>query len=174
MLDGGERVEHSRGDEDEGEAVGPDHPLAVNGDVTVTRGDEGGDSEEEPEAGLGPCFGVEVGEGGAYGFKVMADDERGGSGDEDADDVDLAKKAVEGRVSLAETGGELQGAEEESRESGESVGKEDEFFAEDAGAVRAAGREERVLGEDEDGEEGEAHEEPEGGLGEVRAARGRG
>lgn len=149
MLDGGERVEDPRGD-------------------------EGGDSEEEPEARLGPGLGVEVGEGGAYGFKVMADEERGGGGDEDADDVDLAKEAVEGRVSLAEAGGELQGAEEEGGESGESVGEEYEFFAEDAGAVGAVGREERVLGEDEDGEEGEAREEPEGGLGEVRAARGRG
>ena len=81
---------------------------------------------------------------------------------------------MEGRVSLAEASGELQGAEEEGGESGESVGEEDKFFAEDAGAVWAAGSEERVLGEDEDGEEGEAHEEPEGGLGEVRAARGRG
>lgn len=104
----------------------------------------------------------------------MADDERGGGGDEDADDVQLAKEAMPGGVSLAEAGGELQGAEEEGGESAESVGEEDEFFTEDTGAVWAVWCEERVLGEDEDGEEGEAHEEPEGGLGEVRAARGRG
>lgn len=61
MLDGGERVEYPRCDEDEGEAVGPDHPLAVDGDVTVTRGDEGGQREEKPEACLGPGLGVEVG-----------------------------------------------------------------------------------------------------------------
>src|SRR5580658_2628210 len=36
-------VEYAIGDEGEGDGVGADHPLAVDGDVAVARGDEGGE-----------------------------------------------------------------------------------------------------------------------------------
>ena len=49
MLDSGQGLGDARGDEDEGNDVGADHPLAVCGELTVAGGDEGGDGAEEPD-----------------------------------------------------------------------------------------------------------------------------
>ena len=65
----------ARGDEDKGEGVRADHPLAMDGDVVVARGDEGGEGGEEPEAGLDAGLEEDVGLGLIDDVEVMADHE---------------------------------------------------------------------------------------------------
>jgi len=48
----GPEVEYAAGDEGKGDGVGARHPLAVDGDLAVTRGDHGGSSADNPGGGL--------------------------------------------------------------------------------------------------------------------------
>ena len=52
VEEAGPEVEDAVGDEGEGDGVGADHPLAVDGDVAVARGDEGDEGAEDPERDL--------------------------------------------------------------------------------------------------------------------------
>jgi hypothetical protein len=73
---------------------------------------------------------------------------------------------------VGEDGWRTGTADEQGDDAAESVGEEDEFFAEDAGAVGVGVAEVMVLDEGEDDEAGDAHEGPQGGFGE-RPARAR-
>jgi hypothetical protein len=97
-------------------------------DLAVAGGDERGDGAEEPQYGLavaGKRDGWRLGETQEYGE---------GEGDKDGGDVNLAKGAMEAQVSLADSSGKLEGADEEGGESGESVRDEDEALGEELGA----------------------------------------
>ncbi len=95
--------------------------------MAVARGDKGGEGGDEPEAGLGDGLPEDIGLGLIDFIEMVADDERGEGGEDDGDDVGLAEDAVEGEVALAEAGGELEGADSEGDEAGESVGRKASF-----------------------------------------------
>ena len=67
---------------------------------------------------------------------------------------------MEAQIALAQACGELERADEQGDDAAESMGEEDEFFAEDTGAVGVGMAEVGVLDEDEDDEGGDAHEDP--------------
>lgn len=145
----------------------------MDGDVSVARGDEGSEGGEEPEATLDAGLEEDVGLGLIDDVEVVADDERGAGGDDYAADIDFPEDAVEAQIALAKSCGELERADEQGDDAAECVGKKDEFFAEDAGAVGVGVAEVGVLDEGQDDEGGDAHEGPEGGLGVGARARER-
>lgn len=156
---GGDGVEDASEDEVEGEHVGTDHPLAMDDKLPVARGEEGGQSAEEPESGQDD---VRKGDDATLA-KLEKGRER--SRDGDGDDVDPAQDAVTLEVTSAESGGEEQGAERDGDGCGEDVRSEDEKFPDELGAVFAGLVEEREVGIEEDEEEGDAEDGPEDGLG---------
>jgi len=120
-------VEHTAGDEGKGDGVGPGHPLAVLEDVAITRGDEGGGGADDPGCGL-PAGSRETGTPGGEG-------DSGSGADEDRDDVDAAEDAMELEVTLADSRGEIDGADHESEDSGERMGDEQAAIGDDLQTV---------------------------------------
>ena len=51
----GPEIEHAAGDEGKRDCIGANHPLAMLGDLAVTRGDEGGGGADDPGGGLKVC-----------------------------------------------------------------------------------------------------------------------
>ena len=49
---GGHKVEHTGGDKGKRDRIGAGHPLAVHGDLSVTRGDHGSGSADDPCSAL--------------------------------------------------------------------------------------------------------------------------
>src|SRR5580698_8596601 len=84
-------VEYAIGDEGEGDGVGADHPLAVDGDVAVARGDEGGESAEDPERDLDD-------DAGEVAAPAEVHEEGEGGGGEDGEDVNAAEDAMKFQV----------------------------------------------------------------------------
>ncbi len=147
-------------DEIEGEDVGTDHPLAMDDELPVARGEEGGQGAEEPEGGHD-----DVPEGEDAAGLAQREDTCQGSRDGDGDDIDAAEDAVALEVAGAEAGGEEEWAEGDGDGSGEYVGREEEKFADEIGAVFAGLVQEGKVGIEEDEKEGDAEDDPEDGLG---------
>jgi hypothetical protein len=121
VVIGRNEVEEAREDEAQREGVGADHPLAMRGDVAITRRDKGKQGAQEPKHGLESSH-----EDHGKGKAAEAEQEGHRRGDGDADDVDPAHEAVEVQVLLAETGGELEGAESGGGDAGDGVGNDEE------------------------------------------------
>ncbi len=110
-------VEHAAGDEGKGNRIGARHPLAMLHDLAVACGDEGGGGADHPGGGL---------HGGsrktwAAGCKS---DAREGT-NKHGDDIDAAEDAMELEVTLADPRGEIDGADQQSEDSGERVRDEE-------------------------------------------------
>ena len=155
------------GDEEvQGEDVGADHPLTMRGELAVAGGDESGEGAEEPDD-RHDSVGELHGHAGGSEFEIEGD----GCGDGDADDVGAAHDAVAFEVSGAEASGEEKWAEEHCEQTSDGVRDEEEAVVDEPRGVAARVSDDGVLGEDEDGDGGEADGEPEGGFGEALAAR---
>src|ERR1035438_5508865 len=48
----GPEIEQAAGDEGKRDCIGANHPLAMLDDLTITRGDQGGDGADDPRGGL--------------------------------------------------------------------------------------------------------------------------
>ena len=97
----GPEIEHAAGDEGKRDCIGANHPLAMLGDLAVTRGDEGGGGADDPGGGL---------HGGSWHAGAAGGEGDPGQGtDKDGDDVDAAEDAMEFQVTLAKARRELQG-----------------------------------------------------------------
>jgi hypothetical protein len=154
-------------DEVQGEDVGADHPLAMGGELAVAGGDEGGESTEKPHDrhdGVGELHGC------AGGSELEIEGE--GCGNGDAGDVDAAHDAMALEVSRAEAGGEEEWAEKHCEQRGGGVRDEEEAVVDEPRGIGVGVIDDGVLGEDEDGDGGEADGDPEGGFGEAFAASG--
>ena len=81
------QVEHAAGDEGKGDRVGSGHPLAVDGDLTVARGDESSGGAHHPGGGL------HRGTGKPRAACCESDPREGP--DKNRDDVDIAEDAME-------------------------------------------------------------------------------
>src|ERR1035441_1470036 len=101
----GPEIEHAAGDEGKRDGVGTGHPLAMLGDLAVTRGDEGGGGADDPGGGL---------HGGSWQARTAGGEgDPGCCADKDRDDVDAAEDAMELEVTLAKSRGELDRAAQE-------------------------------------------------------------
>ena len=123
----GPEVEHTAGDEGKGDGVGTGHPLAVLDDLAVTRGDEGGGGADNPGCGLSAGSGeagTAVGEG-----------DSGRGAHKDRDNVDTPKNTMEFQITLADPRREIDGADQESEDSGERVGDEEAAVGDDLQTV---------------------------------------
>ena len=132
----GPEVEHTAGDEGKGHCVGTGHPLTMLDDVAITRSDEGGGGADDPGCGLPEVPGKPgrpPGEGNS-----------GCGADKDGDDVDTAEDAMELEVPLAYPRGEIDGADQESEDSGECMGDEEMAVGDDLQTVSVV---HRVIGD---------------------------
>src|ERR1700733_3865361 len=121
-------VEHTAGDEGEGDGVGADHPLAVLDYLPVARGEEGGGGADDPGGGLHRGSG-ETGTAGGEGNP-------GCGADKDGDDVGASKDAMESKVMAAQPRGELDGAAEEGDETAERMRDEEMAIGDDLQTIR--------------------------------------
>jgi len=123
----GPEVEYTAGDKREGDSVGTHHPLTVLDDMAVTRGDEGGGGADNPGCGLSAGSGeagTAVGEG-----------DSGRGAHKDRDNVDTPKNTMEFQITLADPRREIDGADQESEDSGERVGDEEAAVGDDLQTV---------------------------------------
>ena len=96
-------------------------------DLPVTRGDEGGGGADDPGRGL-PA-------GSGEARTAVGEGDSGCGADEDGEDVDAAEDAMELEVTLADPRGEIDGADQESEDSGESVRDEEAAVGDDLQTV---------------------------------------
>src|SRR5271166_2176259 len=124
---GGHKVEYTGGDKGKRDRIGAGHPLAVYGDLSVTRGDHGSASADDPCSALhgGPR---QPGTSGGKG-------DPGKGADEDGDEVRAAYKAMELQVTLPKARRELQRAGQQSEGSAERVRHEETAVGYDLQAV---------------------------------------
>ena len=160
-----DRVWDAGDEEVQGEDVGANHPLAMRDDLAVAGGEECGEGAEEPDD-RHYTVGEHHGYAGGTEFEIEGD----GCGDGDADAIHAAHDAVALEVSRAETGGEEEGTEEHCEQTGRGVREEEETVVDEPPRVRVRVSDDGVLGEDEDGDGGEADGDPEGRFGEALAA----
>jgi hypothetical protein len=113
----GPEVEHTAGDEGKGNGIGAGHPLAVLCDLAVACGDEGGGSADHPGGGL-------HGSSGKTRAPGCESDPREGT-NKHGNDVDAAEDAMELEVTLADSRGEIDGADQKSEDSGECMRDEE-------------------------------------------------
>jgi len=89
----GPEIEHAAGDEGKRDGIRANHPLAMLGDLAVTRGDEGGGGADDPCGGL---------HGGSWHAGAAGGEgDSGQDTDKDGDDVDTAEDAMKFQVTLA-------------------------------------------------------------------------
>ena len=123
----GQEVEHAAGDEGKGDGVGTGHPLAMLDDLAVTRGDEGGGGADHPRRGL---------HGGSGEARTSPGESDPSSGaDKNGDHVDAAENAMELEMTLADPRGEIDGADQESEDSGERMWDEEMAVGDDLQTV---------------------------------------
>ena len=95
-------IEHAAGDEGKRDCIGANHPLAMLGDLSVARGDEGSGGADDPGGGL---------HGGSWHSGAAGGEgDPGRSTDKDGDDVHATEDAMEFQVTLAKPRRELQSA----------------------------------------------------------------
>src|SRR5580658_1783774 len=99
---GRHKVEDTGGDKGKGDRVGAGHPLTVDGDLSVTRGDHGSGSADDPCSALHRSP-REPGTSGGKG-------DPGKRADDDRDEVHAAYDAMELLVTLPKARRELQRA----------------------------------------------------------------
>src|ERR1700722_12607252 len=136
---GGHKVEYAGGDKGKRDRIGAGHPLAVHGDLSVTRGDHGSRCADDPCSALrgGPR---QPGTSGGKG-------DPGKGADEDADEVHAAYEAMELQVTLPKARRELQRAGQQSEGSEERVRDEESAVGYDLQAVSMV---HGVIGEEKD------------------------
>ena len=124
---GGHKVEHTARNKDKRDRIGAGHPLAVDGDLSVTRGDHGSGSADDPCSALhgGPR---QPGTSGGKG-------DPGKGADDDGDEVHAAYDAMELQVTLPKARRELQRAGQQSEGSAERVRDEESAVGYDLQAV---------------------------------------
>src|ERR1700742_3903184 len=131
-------VEHPAGDEGKGNSIGARHPLAVLCDLAVARGDEGGGGTDHPGGGL---------HGGSRKTRAACCESDPGEGtDKHGDDVDAAEDTMELEVTLADPRGEIDGADQKSKDSGECMRDEEMTVGDD---LQAVGMVHRIVGDEE-------------------------
>jgi len=136
---GGHKVEYTAGDKGKRDRIGAGHPLAVHGDLSVTRGDHGSGSADDPCSALhgGPR---QPGTSGGKG-------DPGKGADDDGDEVHTARDAMELQVTLPKARRELQRAGQQSEGSAERVGDEESAVGYD---LQAVGVVHGVIGDEKD------------------------
>lgn len=139
----------------------------MRGELAVAGGNKSGKGAEEPND-RHDTVGEHHGYAGGTEFEV----EGHGCGDGDGDDVDTAHDAVALEVSRAEAGGEEEWTEEHCQQTGDGVRDEEKAVVDEPGGVAVGVMDDGVLGEDEDGDGGEADGDPKGGFGEAFTASG--
>ena len=110
---GGHKIKHTAGDEGKRDCIGAGHPLAMHGDVMVTRGNEGGSGADHPRSGL---------HGGSGEARSAGSEGDPGEGpDKDAEDIEAAEDAMKLQVALAKSCRELDGTGQKSDGAAERV-----------------------------------------------------
>jgi hypothetical protein len=112
---GGHKIEHTARDEGKGDRIGACHPLAMDGDLPVTRRDEGRSSADHPRG----CLHGGSGKTGPAGCQSDACEGTNKHGD----DVDATEHAMELEVALADSRGEIDRTHQKSEDSGECMGR---------------------------------------------------
>src|SRR5580698_9411253 len=113
----GPEIEHAAGNERKCDGVGTGHPLAMLCNLTVTRSDEGGGGANHPGNGLHG----RSRQTWAAGCKSYPCERT----DKDGYDVGKAEDAMELEMTLADSRGEIDGADQESEDSGECMRDEE-------------------------------------------------
>jgi hypothetical protein len=135
----GPEVEHTAGDKSEGDGVGAGHPLTVLEDLPIARGEEGGGRANDPGGGL---------HRGSREARTAGRKGNPGCGaDKDGDDVDAAEDAMEFKVTLAKSRGELDGAAEQSDDAAQRMRDEELTVGDDLQTVSVV---HGVVGDEED------------------------
>jgi len=134
----GPEIEHAAGDEGKRDCIGANHPLAMPGDLAVTRSDEGGGGADDP----GPSL-----HAGSWHARAAGGEGDPGQGtDKDGDDVGAAKDAMEFQVTLAKARRELNSASQESDDATECMGDEEMAVRDD---LQTVGMVHRVIGDEQ-------------------------
>src|SRR5271168_2680486 len=136
---GGHKVEHTARDKDKRDRIGAGHPLAVDGDLSVTRGDHCSGSADDPCSAL-------HGRPRQPGTSVGKGDSRKGA-DDDGNEVHAAYDAMELQVTLPKARRELQRAGQQSEGSTDRVRDEESAVGYD---LQAVGVLHRVINEEKD------------------------
>jgi len=102
----GPEIQHAAGDEGKRDCIGANHPLAMPGDLAVTRGDQGGGGADDPGGGLYA--------GSRHAGTAGGEGDPGQGADKDGNNVDAAENAMEFQVTQAKARRELHRAGQES------------------------------------------------------------
>ena len=123
----GHEVQNAAGDEGKGDGVGASHPLAMLDDLAVARGEEGGGRADHPRCGL---------HGGSRQARTAPGESDACEGtNKHGDDVDPAEDAMELEVTLSDSRGEIDGADQKSEGSGECMRDEEMAIGDDLQTV---------------------------------------
>ena len=123
----GHEVQNAAGDEGKGDGVGAGHPLAMLHDLAVACGEEGGGGADHPRRGL---------HGGSGEARTAPGERDACEGtNKHRDDVDAAEDAMELKVTLADSRGEIDGADQECEDSGERMRDEEMAVRDDLQTV---------------------------------------
>ena len=123
----GPEIEHAAGDEGKRDCIGANHPLAMPGDLAVTRTDEGGGGADDPGRGMHA--------GSWHAGTAGGEGDPGQGTDKDGDDVDAAEDAMEFQVTLAKARRELHRAGQESGDAAECMGDQEMAVGDDLQTV---------------------------------------
>ena len=123
----GPEIEHAGGDEGKRDGIGANHPLAMLGDLAVTRGYEGGRGADDPGGGLH--------RGSWHAGAAGGEGDSGKGTDKDGDHVDAAEDAMEFQVTLAKARGELHRAGQKSNDAAECMGDKEMAVGDDLQTV---------------------------------------
>jgi len=156
---GGHKIEHTAGDEGKSDRIGAGHPLAMLDDLAVSRGEEGGGGADHPRRGL------HGGSGEARSSPGESDPSE--RTDKNRNHVDAAENAMEREMTLAYPRGEIDGADQESEDSGERMGDEEAAIGdnlETVGMVHGVIGDKQNFRGNEDEKRSETEGDPENGL----------
>ena len=109
----GHEVKNAAGDKGKGDGVGAGHPLAMLDDLAVARSEEGGGCADHPRRGL------HGGSGEAWTAPGESDPRE--RTDKNGNHVDATENAMEREMTLPNPRGEIDGSDQKSEDSGQSV-----------------------------------------------------
>ena len=123
----GHEVQNPAGDEGKGDGVGTGHPLAMLDDLAVARGEESDGGADHPRRGL---------HGGSREARTApSESDPRERTDKNGNHVDSAENAMKREMTLADPRGEIDGADQESKDSGERMGDEEAAVSDDLETV---------------------------------------
>jgi len=155
----GHEVQNTAGDEGKGDGIRASHPLAMLDDLAVACGEEGSGGADHPRRGLHRGAGEPRTSPGESDPRERTD--------KHGNHVDAAENAMEREMALADPRREIDGADQESEDSGECMRDEEAAVGDDLqaiGVIHGVIGDEENFRRNEDEERSETERNPENRL----------